>query len=264
MDPGAAVLAPAGSPPPGAGSAGARTLGLAQARAGVWKNRTCCTESGCSTGTPGWVAGSSSERTGLLLLLGALSPGLGRGGQGRAKSKVRPQQRRTGTQSRKWRQTLRWIDCGAGRLRRRLQSGEPAKQGGRGLSCHCQGREPRLGWLLLGRSGPAIAGCFHSWDWGRTADRAVSPRGHLLTWHHLPVALAVSIPRDCGLDVQALSIGRALWGTEGWVRPGLCPQEVGAECEWVGLLSPSCQVHRSTDQEQFQLAGPGKASQKLA
>lgn len=30
--------------------------------------------------------------------------------------------------------------------------------------------------------------------------------------------------------------------------------------EWVGLHPAGCQVHRGTDQEEFQLAGPGKAS----
>lgn len=30
--------------------------------------------------------------------------------------------------------------------------------------------------------------------------------------------------------------------------------------EWVGLHPVGCQVHRGTDQEEFQLAGPGKAS----
>lgn len=78
------------------------------------------------------------------------------------------------------------------------------------------------------------------------------------------MALAVSIATDRGLDLQALSLCRALRGAEGRVRPGPCPQEVKAECERVGLLPASRQVHGSTEQEEFRPAGPGKASQKLA
>ena len=110
------------------------------------------------------------------------------------------------------------------------------------------------------KSGLPIMGAFVL-GWGTGHWQPGHPQRHLLCYHHQsPVTSATAILRVRGACLPGPECVQSHMECAERGTPGPHIWEVKAECEQVRLPPASCQVHGVIDQEEFQLAGPGKGS----